>query len=57
MMIIGKNRSDQDSFRSSTLIRAEELDGIELDGGSDDFGDELLLRGAVHRSKSIDHRY
>ncbi len=42
MMIIGKNRNDKDSFRSSTLIRAEELDGIELDGGSDDFGDELL---------------
>ena len=42
-MIIYTNRSDQAALSSSNgLFSAVELDGIELNGGDDDFGDEML---------------
>lgn len=45
MMIFYKNKCDQVTFRSNSLFCVEELDGIELNGEDDDFGDELLFRG------------
>ena len=43
-MIIYRKRSDQAAFNSNGLFSAEMLDGIELNGGDDDFGDEILRR-------------
>ena len=56
-MIILTNKSDRAAFSSKDLFSSEELDGIELNGGDDDFGDEILLRGAGKRSKANDHRH
>ena len=42
IMIICENRRDQTTFSSNSLFSAEELDGIELNGGDDDFGEENL---------------
>jgi hypothetical protein len=55
-MIIRKNKSDGAAFNSNSLFSAEELEGIELNGGDDDFGDEMLLRGTGNGSKANDHR-
>lgn len=44
MMTIYKNKHDQINFSSKDLFSSEELDGIELNGGDDDFGDEMLRR-------------
>jgi hypothetical protein len=52
MMIIYKNKHDQSKFSRNGLFSTGELDGIELNGGDDDFGDEMLLR-----SNANDHRH
>jgi len=57
MMIICKNRNDKTAFSSKDLFSSEEICGIELNGEDDDFGDEILLRGAGIRSKAIGHRH
>jgi hypothetical protein len=44
MKIICKNRQDQDAISGNGLFSAEELFGIELNGGDDDFGEEMLKK-------------
>ncbi len=49
-MIICKNRNDQAAFSNNGLFSAEVLVGIELNGGDDDFGDEILRRLPSNKS-------
>jgi len=44
IMIIRINKRDRAAFSSKDLFCSEELEGIELNGGDDDFGDEMLLK-------------
>jgi hypothetical protein len=43
-MIIRVNSSIQAAFISKSLFSCDQIDGIELNGGEDDFGDEILRR-------------
>ena len=43
-MIIRTNKRDRAAFSSKDLFCSEELEGIELNGGDDDFGDEMLFK-------------
>ncbi len=43
-MIIHINSCNQSTFSSNSLFSFDEIDGIELNGGEDDFGDEILRR-------------
>ena len=42
MKIISKNKKNPGTFSSKGLFSIEVIDGIEMNGGDDDFGDEML---------------
>ena len=57
MSICTYSRSYRAVISSKDLFSSEEICGIELNGEDDDFGDEILLRGAGIRSKAIGPRH